>query len=265
MPIITLINDWKHESLYSSLIKGRLASLNANIETIDLISVFETFDYLSAAFILKNSYKNFPQGTIHLNFVTNLKQKDSDFLIAEFDNQFFISEDNGFLPIVFDNKPVKVYRLPRENTSFDELEFYPLIVKTILANMLDKLEPPTEEYVKSTLPEPAIISNRIVGHILYIDNYGNLITNFDKKFIDENCHGKKFKIVVQSERNVIETISENYSETESGDILCLFNSLGHLEIAIKDASIAELMSITRKDQVSIIFEDNSKKETGTLF
>lgn len=258
MSFITLISDWKQDSLYSSVVKGKLISISENFKIIDLISNINNFDILEAAFILKNSYKNFPDGTIHLNFVSNLSYLDAEFLIVEYQNQYFISADNGFLSIVFENHPKKIRRVPRTETSFDEIEFFPLLVKLIITDKLHKLELIDNNYLKTPLPQPAILTNRLVGHILFIDVYGNVISNFTKEFIDNNSKGRKFYIVIQSERYKITTISKSYFGIKSGELLCLYNSFGHLEIAIKDGNMAELISITKKDQISIIFEEEKK-------
>lgn len=263
MPIVTLINDWKSDALYSSMIKGKLISIHKDIQILDLISAKTTFDFSTVAFVLKKSYKNFPNGTIHLNFVTNSNKPYPNFLIGVYDEHYFISEDNGFLSIVFENKEAEIYTIDRTAGSFDELEYYPLLVKMILTKKLNKLGSPNTNYFHSSLAMPAILPNRIIGHIIYIDNYGNLITNFTKEFVEKNTKNKNFKVVIQSERNVINKISENYSQVQSGDLLCLFNSIGHLEIAMKDSNMAELMSISKKDQVSIVFEEEKKQ--GTLF
>ncbi len=265
MNIITLTNDWKNESLYFSMITGKLYSIADNVRIVNLYSDVESFDYVSAAFILKNSYKNYPKGTIHLNFVPNLNVKDADFLIAFYDENYFISLDNGFLSLVFETKPEKLYRFERPCESFDELEFYPLLVKMILKDKLNEIPKSEKEMFRNTLSEPAIMNNRIIGHILYIDIYGNLITNFTKDFIQKHCSGKKFSILLQSEKNRIEKISDNYDEIDSGELLCLYNSMNYLELAMKESNLAKLLSITKKDNVIIAFEGQKEKPKDKLF
>ena len=267
MPIITLINDWKQGSLYTAMIKGKLISISSDLKIIDLISNIDNYNIKQAAFIFKNSYKDFPAGTIHLNFVTNSIHSAADFIIIEHEKHFFISADNGFFSMIFDIQPEKTYVTKRNEASFEELIFYPPLVELILANKLHKLDLIKEDYKKVPLLQPVVRLNRIIGHIIFIDSYGNIISNITKDIINKNTNGRNYSVVIQSEKNILTKVSKDYNEVKSGELLYLFNSLGFIEIAIKDGKVAELLSISENDSITVVFDESKeiKKEQGTLF
>ena len=66
MPIITLTTDWQSTDFYAGAIKGKILSLCPSANIIDISNNIQTFNFVQAAFIIKNSYKNFPEGTIHI-------------------------------------------------------------------------------------------------------------------------------------------------------------------------------------------------------
>ncbi len=257
MKIVTLINDWKSDALYSSMFISELISTNPNLNIINLISNVESYDFLEAAFILKNSYKKFPVDTIHLNFIT--EPNLDDYVVVKHHNQFFISPDNGFLSIVFDEKPSEIYKIPNDGASFFELKVYPKIVKVIEQNKLSEILPTQATYKEVSLPNPVIKPDALIGHIIYIDVYGNVITNFSKKFIEKNTNGKKFKVMIGSTKNCITKIHESYSDVQSGDLFYLYNQLGYLEIGMRDANLSKLFSIKKDTQIRIEFIEDSKQ------
>ncbi len=267
MQIITLINDWKSDNLYSSQIKGQLLSVSDNLNLVNLVSQVVSFDLNQAAFILKNSYKSFPKGTIHLNFVDNPNIKSDAFIIAQFSGQFFVSKDNGFLSIVLPSNSIdKCFKIDSDKTVFEEKFLYKKIVSAILNKKLNKIAHLTGKINRSITVSPAVTDTQIIVHCIYIDVYGNLITNLRKKqfydFIGEN----DFKIIIQSEKNMIEKISSNYSDVDNGDLLALFNSADLLEIAQKNGSIAEIYGIKRQTEIRIekVIKTGNKKQ-GLIF
>ncbi len=265
MPIITLINDWKQDALYLSQIKGALLSVDEHIRIINLTPNLSTFDEFTAAFVLKNSFKQFPKGTIHLNFISHYEKNVTDFLIAQYHEQFFVSRNTGFLANVFDTKPEKLFRLDIEENSFTELELYPLILRAILKNALHKIADQYEISNRNAVFLPVFNDNNIIIHIIYIDVYGNLITNLKKNDFYNFIAEKNFKIVIENKKNSIEKISSSYENIEQGDLFAIFNNLDLLEIGMKSANMAKLFSIKKSDELFIEIINNLSAKPGNLF
>ena len=100
---------------------------------------------------------------------------------------------------------------------------------------------------------PSCKDDSISGSVIYIDSYKNLITDITLGQFNSLCHGRKFEIVVKNDTYKITRISKTYCEVQSGELLALFNSLGLLEIAMRDAYLATLANIECNNSVYIKF------------
>lgn len=251
MPIVTLINDWQRDSLYSAQIKSKLVGLSKDINIIDLVNNVENYDIVNAAFILKNSYYNFPPGTIHLNFVDN-SNKNNDLIVVKSNNHFFVSKNNGFLSLIFPINTQKSYKITNSNTA-NELTLYTEIVKAIINKKILKIatEINPRNILKTIFISPSISQEQIIAHIIYIDGYGNLITNLEKKVFEKFRKDKEIKIFFKSENKYIDKISEKYKDVDSGEFVAFFNSIGLLEIAQRDGNIAELYDVSKNTGIRV--------------
>jgi S-adenosylmethionine hydrolase len=88
-----------------------------------------------------------------------------------------------------------------------------------------------------------IDKNVIIGSIIFIDSYGNAISNITREVFYRVFEGKEYRILIQSNKNYTEKILEKYSDVPVGEMLARFNSLDLLEIAINGANVSELLSL----------------------
>ncbi len=265
MQIVTLINDWKQDPLYAAQLKGKLVSKNKELNIIDLISNILNFDIVEAAFVLKKSFTNFPEETIHLNFVDNPRIK-SDIIIAEYNGQFFVSRDNGFLSLALPDDLSSIFRIENSGLPSLELDTYSEIVDAITKKRIQKIAAPTDEIKRTITISPGISAYQIIGHVIYIDVYGNLITDITSEIFDNFRENNKFKIYIQSDKNYIDFIGKSYADVECGDLVAFFNSLGLLEIGQRNGNIAEMFGIAKSTEIRIekIIENN-QPPAGLLF
>ena len=109
------------------------------------------------------------------------------------------------------------------------------------------------EYETHTQIRATIDESVISGSIIYIDSYQNAITNISKELFDRVGRDRRFDILVQSNHNKVNSISNTYSDVEPGDLLALFNSAGLLEIAICTGYAAQLLNLNVGSSVRIKF------------
>jgi S-adenosylmethionine hydrolase len=88
-----------------------------------------------------------------------------------------------------------------------------------------------------------IDKNVIIGSIIFIDSYGNAMSNITREVFYRVFEGKEYRILIQSNKNYTEKILERYSDVPVGEMLARFNSLDLLEIAINGANVSELLSL----------------------
>lgn len=253
MRIITLINDWQLDSLYISQINGVFHSIASDIRIINITPEITNFNISAAAFVLKKSYQFYPAGTIHFNFIDG-GYSYKNYLIAKSKEQYFVSPDNGFLSLVLGKKIEELYVFPKSEFTFAKLFDFSVILKMITENSVNELDKVKDFKVKH-FSEPVFNKDSIVAHIVYIDSFGNLITNLSKKKFREAVGDKKFTIILRTKTSNILHISENYDMVESGDLFAVFNIANLLEIGQKNSNLARLMNFSVNDSIRIeIFE-----------
>lgn len=257
MSIITLTSDWNNDDFYIGAVKGAIYSNCIDVTVVDISHKVKSFNIYQAAFLLKNCYKHYPKGTVHILGVKTEKYDNQQYIAAEFEGQYFLGTDNGIFSLLFkDNDDVNYITLD----NYDHINFPTLNVFSKVACLLakgekiDSLGTKTESITRRVPLRATIEDNVVTGSIVYIDSFQNAITNVSKNLFDRVGKGKQFKIYVQSNRYMISKINKTYQETSVGEILAIFNSIDLLEIAINGGNAAELLNLSTSSSVRIKFQ-----------
>jgi S-adenosyl-L-methionine hydrolase (adenosine-forming) len=258
MPIVTLTTDWIHDDYYAGAIKGKLTASCPDLTIIDISHNIPPFNTARAAFVVKNSFRHFPGASIHLICVNSEPSVEEALLAVSCEEHFFIGNDNGIFGLIFRDPPVAITELPLAGKpeSFSSLDVFVRAASQLASgNDISTLGKPRENFKKSVPRRATIEENVINGSVIYIDSYQNAITNITRDLYDRIGKGRKFEIALQSNHYKLNRINRTYSETSTGELLVLFNSLGLLEVAINKGNAAELLSLTTSSVVRIRFFD----------
>ena len=256
MPVITLTTEWRPDDIYNGIIKGKLCSLCPGAIIIDNACAIPKFNISQASFIIRNTFANYPDGSIHIICVHSEAHKGEDYLIVNARGHYFIGTDNGIFNLILNSDPDEIIRIDPGKIT-DELDIFakaaaelysgkkPFQMGTRLNRLSDKLP------LRATIDKDIII-----GSVIFIDSYGNAISNITKEIFYRIFIDKEFRILIQSNKNYTEHVSENYSDVPVGELLARFNTLDLLEISINGADVSELLSLTVGSTIRI---DNIKK------
>ncbi len=256
MPIITLTTDWNKNDYYIGAVKGSIYSHSENITVVDITHQIKPFNIFQAAFILKNCYRFYPEGTVHLLGVKTEAYADQKYVIAECRNQYFLGTDNGVFSLLFkDDEPVHYYTINDfSETSFPSLDVFVKTACKLIEGTKPELLGEKLDTINRRVPLRATIEDNVLtGSIVYIDSFQNAISNVSKDLFERVGQGKQFKIYVQSNHYVISKINKTYQETSVGELLAIFNSLNLLEIAINGGNAAELLNLDTNSSIRIKF------------
>lgn len=257
MGIITLISDWGYTDYYLASVKGMIYKYMPEAHIVDITHNIKPFDIVGAAFALKNTYKSFPKGTVHIIGVSTEETQSQAHVVVEYEGQYFIGTDNGIFTLIFDEKPDKVFELDvifdaETNTFAARDRFVKAAIHLVDGKPIEELGDPHEE-LNSKLPfEPSVDKNGIKGVVINVDNYSNIFTNIGFDFFYKHTRGKKYHIKFNS--YTIDSISQSYSEVRPGEKLALFSSNGLLEIAINKGKAESLLGLKKMTNVYVVFE-----------
>ena len=274
MSIITLTSDYGLKDHFVGALKGKILSEYSEALIIDISHEIDPFNTLEASYIIGASYASFPKGTVHLVGVDMESNKENQHIVMQWNNHFFIAADNGILSMLSQKiVPQKVVainihdRLPSEGTDLDVfVKVACHLAKGGLMNVIGK-EINTIKHVTNLQATISEDGNSLKGNVIYIDHFGNVITNISKKYFIAVAKGRPYEIVLKTKN--IKTILPNYSAIASsekypiksyeGEKLAIFNEAGFLEIAIfrsnpsKVGSANSLLGLNYRDIINIVF------------
>jgi len=271
MQIITLISDWNSSDYYIGAIKGRILSSCPTAIIVDVNHQIASYNITQAAFVVKNTYQNFPKGTIHILSINSEASKDKPHVLVKYDGHYFIGADNGMFYLFTEGVTESIIEINKETeqSSFPELDvFAKTACKIITENDITKLGKEKKSLNKQLPILPAIEDSLIIGKVIYIDSFYNVISNVSKELFEQVRKKREFDIYVQSKSNKISRINNKYAETSLGELLAIFNSAGYLEIAIRNGKAAQLFNLTTNSSIRIVFNDNKNSKNdlqGRLF
>ncbi len=256
MPIITLTSDWGYKDHYIGAVKGAILHRMPDATIVDISHSIPPFNVEHAAFVLKNCYHNYPEGTVHIIGVNTEESDKNPHTIIKIDGQFFISADTGIFSMIFNKKPDKIIELTIVQDSgfftFSTRDrFAKAAVHIAQGKNIDELGDTKDSINEKILFEPVVTESLIKGHVIFIDSYENIITNIKEPLFKEVGKGQKFTIGFRTYE--IHKISRSYSDVPVGEIVALFNSGGYLEIAMNQGNAAGLLGMDSKDLVRIEF------------
>jgi len=243
--IIALITDFGTRDYYAGAMKGVILSINSRAQIIDITHEISPQIITSASFTLRACYVNFPKKTVFVAVVDPGVGSSRKAILVETEDYFFIAPDNGLLSFVFnETKIFRVYELSNEQFFGKTVSrtFHGRDIFAPCAAYLSKGASPDEfgeeifDFVRFAENKARNVGeNEIEAEIVYIDRFGNLITNLRKGNAPENFNLKIAETTIEKMRGF-------YSEVEKSEIFMIWGSAGFLEIAAFQTSAAELLN-----------------------
>lgn len=194
MPLITLTSDYGLVDHRVAAIKGKILSMNFDAKIVDITHEITAYHLTETAYVVRNAYPHFPEGTIHIISVDSFYSKDRKLIIYKSDGHYFIAADNGLLSLIFfDRKPDAVYEITLNNRFDDVVRFtstdifVPAAVHLLNGGLPEVIGRKMKNPVQLTFPRAVYNESQkiIIGEIMYIDNFGNVISNISKSFFDK--------------------------------------------------------------------------------
>ncbi len=258
MSIITLITDHGTKDFTIAAIKGSIYKELPEINIVDITHDVPKFDMMQGAFILRNAYKYFPKNTIHIIGILPNETTEISHVVVFHEHQYFIGADNGIFSLLFDTIPEKVIEL---NISAIEGNFVrptrDIFVKAAChiarGGTIEVLGRKKDTILQLQTFRAITNKDSIRGYVIYIDNFGNSITNISELLFKEIGRGRPFTISFRVPGYSIREISKSYSEVPHGERLALFGASGFLEISINIGNASELLGLNINDIVLVEF------------
>jgi S-adenosylmethionine hydrolase len=244
MSIITLLTDFGTKEHFVAILKAKILQTLPQANIIDITHQVDKFNTLDACYLLQVSFHQFPENTIHIVSVDASVNADTNHVVMQYQNQYFIGADNGiFGNILQGNAPQKLITLPVSTTHETDIEiFAKTAVHIANGKKISDLGEASNSIKKLNVLQPNIDINKkyIKGNFIYIDDFGNCVSNITKKMITEVFGLEKpfvkFSVyTIKSIKNHYADFKNNTSQalkSMEGTETAVYNQAGFLEIAI---------------------------------
>lgn len=244
MALITITSDLGTRDFYAAALKGAIISHCDYQPVVDVTHNIKPFNIKEAAFVVRNAYRYFPKGTIHIVHV-NSGEGNGKLLLAQQDGHYFLTFDNGILSLLFERLPHEIYQVNDELLEGSSLMYEDAIAK-VIELLLKEYRPSdfahlTTETVNYRLLQPVTKTGNIRGTVIYIDHFGNAVTNINRQMFAEFIGEKNYTVLTNSATT--RSISQHYNDVEEGEVVCFFNSSGLLEVAINKGKAENLLGL----------------------
>jgi len=275
MAIITLTTDFGLKDHFAGTLKGTIYKEFPEVKVVDISHQISPFNIHECAYILQNSYKNFPEGSIHIVGVDAEPTPENQHIAVLVDGHYFITANNGVIGLITSElKPEKAVEIHLPNIDPGPFPTMDILVQVAChlarGGTLEVVGRPFDQFkeLRDFSPRIAEGGNKIMGSVIYIDNYGNVVTNIHKKFFLGHRKGRTFEIQARTAR--VKEIYQKYSDIinfdldrtqrkGAGDLLALFNSSGYIELAIYKSNLSTvggastLLGLDYRDTITINF------------
>lgn len=257
-PIITLLTDFGTKDHYVASMKGVILNINHQCLLVDIAHQVNPHDIGEGAFILAHTYSYFPKGTIHLSVVDPGVGGIRKPILLVTKNYFFVGPDNGLFTLVAQREKVKqVVVLTKKKYFFSKVSstFHGRdIFAPVAAHLSLGIKPSAFGYEINSLKElrvqkPVMKEGKLVGEILHIDAFGNLISNIDEGKLFRFIQSRPF--VIRAGRKTIRGLKKGYWEGKRGEPIALLGSAGFLEISVRESSAQKTLKLKRGDPIQV--------------
>lgn len=262
MAVITLTTEWRADDYYFGIIRGTIERLCPGARVIVNASSLPPLNTAHAAFVVRNTFHHYPEGSVHIICVNTEAGEKTQHLLVKSHNHYFIGTDNGIFNLILNGEPELAVILEGIDKESEAL----LFARTAAA-ILSGDRPETTGVVVAKVREmvplrATIDSNAVNGSVIFIDSYGNAITNVTRDIMSRVFGNAGFVIYIQSNKHRVDRLSSAYNEVPVGELLARFNGLDLLEIAINGSNVSELFGLEPGSVVRITV-DNAGATGGT--
>jgi len=273
--IITLTTDFGYDDAYVAAVKGAILNINPEASIVDVSHSIKPRDVLQAAFILSSAYRYFPKQTVHVAIVDPGVGSERRGIILKTPSAMFVAPDNGILSYIIDDlfsveggsaveqsrgltevifkagleaaaiTDPRFWRHPVSPTFHGRDIFAPVAAGLSLGISLYEFGEKINSLHVLPIPKPTLDPDgNLVGQVLHIDRFGNLIANIRSS----NLPGRNVVVEVRGRR--IQGITDYYAQEDG--VMAVVGSSGYLEISLRDGSACDFLGVGVGEEISVI-------------
>ncbi|MDG6218858.1 MAG: S-adenosyl-l-methionine hydroxide adenosyltransferase family protein [Candidatus Thermoplasmatota archaeon] len=260
MHTVTFLSDFGLSSGYVAQMKGVVHSFSSEVNIIDISHTIPPQDVNAGAFVLKTTIPFMPTGSIHIGVVDPGVGTHRRGIVIVTNKHIFIGPDNGlFLPSARLFGLFRIYEITNESlfqhpvsATFHGRDIFSSIAGHILSGIrFESIGPEIHDYVDLSFPTPRFEENKVVGEVLFVDDFGNLITNIDgDTFLRRVSMDQKLFIHID-EKHVPAVFAKSFGFVIKNEVLVTIGSHGYVEVSVNQGRADERLFLRKGDAIDI--------------
>ena len=258
-PMITLTTDFGLKDEYVGLMKGVIKSINPMVPVVDITHYIPPQNVKWAAHLIYYSFRYFPAGSIHVVVVDPGVGSSRQIKLIQAGGHYFLFPDNGVITKIASKYEAEEiweinntrYFLQDISSTFHGRDIF----APVAAHLSAGVEPMhmgirTRELYTLHIPEPDVGERKVSGHVIHVDQFGNLITNIEDGFL-RKLHTRYQDLNIEVGDRRIHGLSKAYIMVREGDLLANLDSKGLLEVSVNQGDAASYLGIREGDSVVV--------------
>ena len=261
MKTLAFITDFGNQDYFTGVMKGVARTIDPGIDVIDLANEIPSFDINAASFVLEKNFRYFPKGPVFLVVVDPGVGTERGILLVKYNGYFFIGPDNGVLTPILRKEDKEVWKIIKNRfflqegpSTFEARDKMTPVAAHLLKGVdVRQVALPFSEFIVNSDFIPQKKGDSILGRIVYIDKFGNCITNISKNFLFFHLSSgdfRKFEATVAGYE--ISRFFETYGRGGSEPFMVI-GSHQNLEIAVREGSAAGTLGVASGQKLFVNF------------
>lgn len=258
--IITLTTDFGLQDYYVSAMKAVILRIAPEVRLIDISHEIPDQDIMAGSWVVQNSTPLFPDESVHMVVVDPGVGTERNPIALKVDGRYYVGPDNGIFSLLTNDREFEAVRLNNReywleapsNTFHGRDIFAPVAAHLANGVALEELGDTLDSLATYRWPEPIADKDGLQGWIIHIDKFGNLITNLSSTLIENVISDKNVKIYVGN--TILDELVTTFGAVAEGEPAAYIGSSGMLEIGINKGDAAEMLSVQKGAQISLVLQ-----------
>ena len=253
-PTVTLTTAWGERGFFSGMVKGALMSLIEGVQVVDISHRLDAFNIMTASFVVRHACTGFPEGTVHIIDVGSCEP----FVALRSRGQYYLCSDNGLPSLALGDSVEEAVTLPTQAGGIYNFAAYNLFTSTaariLQGTRLSELGTPLPRLLQRPWQGYMQMNDFWRIYVQYVDDYGNAYLGITYDEFEQIRQGRPFTIKVRELE--VNSLSRSYSSAGTAPIMQLtVSATGHLELAMRNRSLAQLAGLRPNESVMLTFKD----------
>lgn len=264
MKLVSLTTDFGLRDPYVAQLKAALLTVCPNAIIVDVTHDVEKYNVAMGGIILASTIRFFPEGSIHVGVVDPGVGGPRKPIIVETERSMLVGPDNGLLAMAAEQEGIKhVFEITERKYMRHEVSktFHGRdIFAPVAGHLANGVNPKNigrevKDITPLRIPKPVVKKGSIKAQVLYVDSFGNVVTNVRNRDVEEAGLKLNDEVKVKTENKSVKAFyKEAYWEAESGKPVLMLGSQGFMEIALKEGSAAKALKLNRGEKLRISFK-----------